>query len=86
MNCSVSSWTLTYIQVTCKGSDQTVRILKLIWHFAGRTYHIVGNLMSRYHWQASFSDELSYLYRTLMKFYSNLLTFSYEVMQFYSIH
>ena len=30
-----------------KGSDQTVRMHRLIWCFAGRTYHIVGNLM---HW------------------------------------
>ena len=28
-------------------SDQTVRMRRLIWGFAGRTYHIVGNRM---HW------------------------------------
>ena len=33
--------------MTSKGSDQTARISRLIWGFAGRTYHIVGNLM---HW------------------------------------
>ena len=35
------------IQATRKGSDQTARMRRLIWAFAGRTYHIVGNLMSR---------------------------------------
>ena len=29
-------------QVTSKGSDQTVCMRRLIWGFAGRTYHIVG--------------------------------------------
>ena len=35
------------MQATSKGSDQTARMHKLILGFAGRTYHIVGNLMSR---------------------------------------
>ena len=35
------------IEATSKDSDQTVRMRRLIWGFAGRTYHIVGNLMSR---------------------------------------
>ena len=30
-----------------KGSDQTAGMRRLILGFAGRTYHIVGNLMSR---------------------------------------
>ena len=30
-----------------KGSDQTARMSRLIWGFVGRTYHIVGNTMSR---------------------------------------
>ena len=34
-------------QATRKGSDQTVRMCRLIWGLAGRLYHIVGNLMSR---------------------------------------
>ena len=34
-------------QETSKGSDQTVRMRRLVWAFAGRTYLIVGNLMSR---------------------------------------
>ena len=33
--------------VTSKGSDQTARMRRLIRGFAGRTYHFVGNLMSR---------------------------------------
>ena len=33
--------------MTSKGSDQTARMRRLVWAFAGRTYHIVGNLMSR---------------------------------------
>ena len=32
-------------QATSKGSDRTARMRRLIWGFAGRTYHIVGNLM-----------------------------------------
>ena len=35
------------IQATSKGSDQSARICRLVWAFAGRTYHIIGNLMSR---------------------------------------
>ena len=35
------------IQATSKGSDQTERMRSLIRDYAGRTYHIVGNLMSR---------------------------------------
>ena len=31
--------------MTSKGSDQTARMRRLICSFAGRTYHIVGNLM-----------------------------------------
>ena len=34
------------MQATSKGSDQTARMGRLIWGFAGCTYHIVGNLMS----------------------------------------
>ena len=34
-------------QATSKGSDETVCMRRLIWVFAGRTNHIVGNLMSR---------------------------------------
>ena len=30
-----------------KGSDQTARMRRLIWDFAGRTDHIVQNLMMR---------------------------------------
>ena len=32
--------------MTCKGSDQTERMRRLICGFAGRTYDIAGNLMS----------------------------------------
>ena len=32
--------------MTNKGSDQTARMRRLIGGFVGRTYHIVGNLMS----------------------------------------
>ena len=34
------------IQATSKGSDQNARMRRLIWAFAGSTYHIVGNLMA----------------------------------------
>ena len=34
-------------QATSKDSDQTAHMRRLIWGFADRTYHIVGNLM---HW------------------------------------
>ena len=33
------------MQATNKGSDQTARMHRLIGRFAGRTYHIAGNLM-----------------------------------------
>ena len=33
------------IQAISKGSDQTAHMRRLIWGSAGRTYHIVGNLM-----------------------------------------
>ena len=34
-------------QATSKGCDQAARLRRQIWAFAGCTYHIVGNLMSR---------------------------------------
>ena len=34
------------MQATSKGSDQTARMRRLVLAFVGRTYHIVGNLMS----------------------------------------
>ena len=37
-------------QVTNKGSDQTARMRRLVWAFAGLTYHIVGNLMPWLKW------------------------------------
>ena len=43
---SVSSLTLN-IQGTSKCSDQTARMHRMVWAFAGRTHHIVGNLMLR---------------------------------------
>ena len=45
--CSVGSLTLLGFRATSKGTDQTVPMRRLIWGFAGRTYHIVVNLM---HW------------------------------------
>ena len=35
------------IQATSKGSDLTARMRRLVLAFAGRTYHIVGNLRLR---------------------------------------
>ena len=35
----------TLLTLCSKGSDQTARMRRLIWGFAGRTRHIVGNLM-----------------------------------------
>ena len=48
--CSVSSLIVIdskNIQATSKGSDQTAGMRRLICSFVGRTYHIVGNLLSR---------------------------------------
>ena len=45
------AWYSQNIQATSKGSDQTARTGRLIWGFAGRTYHIVGNLMSIMLWE-----------------------------------
>ena len=36
-----------YIQATSKGTDQIARMRRLIWGFAGHTYHSVGNHMPR---------------------------------------
>ena len=41
------AWHSLNIQATSKDSDQTAHMRRLVWAFAGRTYHIVGNLMSR---------------------------------------
>ena len=49
--CSNSSLTIKNIKATSKGSDQTARMRRLIWVFAGHTYHNVGNLM---HWLKCF--------------------------------
>ena len=43
---SFSSLTVIEYKATSKGSHQTARMRRLVWAFAGRTYHIVGNLMS----------------------------------------
>ena len=40
-----------HIQATSKGSDQTARMRRLFWAFAGRTYHIVGDHMPRFIFQ-----------------------------------
>ena len=36
------------IQATNNGSDQTAHMRRLVWAFAGLTYHIVENLMSQH--------------------------------------
>ena len=41
------AWHSYTIQGTGKGSGQIARMRRLFWAFAGRTYHIVGNLMPR---------------------------------------
>ena len=41
-----------------KGSDQTVPMRRLIGGFAGRTYHIVGNLT---HWLINDSGGITYM-------------------------
>ena len=43
--------------MTSKGSDQTAHIRRVIGGFAGRTYHIVGNLM---HWLKSYEPRLDF--------------------------
>ena len=45
-SCSFSSLTVIDVQATSKCSDQIARMRRLVWAFAGRTYHIDGNLMS----------------------------------------
>ena len=44
---SVSSLTVIEFQATSKGSDQTMRMHRLVCAFADGTYHFVGNLISR---------------------------------------
>ena len=49
--CTVSSLTVSNIQAISKCSDQAAHMHRLVWAFAGRTYHIFGNPMSRLiHW------------------------------------
>ena len=43
----LEAWQSKIIQVTSKGYDQTGHMRRLIWGFAGRTYHTVGNPMPR---------------------------------------
>ena len=70
--CSDSSSTLIEYSTTGKGSDQTVRMCRLIWDPAGRTYHIVGNSMSR----LIFISWVSSWFDILKKFFTkvNILT------------
>ena len=46
--------------MTSKGSDQTARMRRLIGGFAGRTYHIVGYLMSRLSYLSSDKTHIPY--------------------------
>ena len=57
---SIGSLTLIDTQASSKGSDQTARMRRLIWGFAGRTYHNVGNPM---HWLNS--NQLPYISRNM---------------------
>ena len=50
---------------TSKVSDQTAHMRRLIWDFAGRTYHIVGNLMSRL--TCIIKSYMDYILQVLMK-------------------
>ena len=49
------------MQATSKGSDQTVHMRRLIWGFAGPTYYIVGNLMSRLNYILSRHRTFTYM-------------------------
>ena len=64
------------IQVTSKGSDQTAHMPRLIWGFAGRTYLIVGNLMSRLNlvrkWSKFYSLNYSLYWPILFSFQNRL--------------
>ena len=42
----IDVWSVA-IQVTMKGSDQSAHVHRLVWAFAGLTYHIVEYPMSR---------------------------------------
>ena len=70
--CTVSSFTpKKNHQATSKGTDQTVRMRRLVLAFAGHTYHIVGNLMSRLNSftitdNAAITDSKSHLVQTSM--------------------
>ena len=55
---SVAQYSLN-LQATSKGSDQTAHMRRLIGGFAGRTYHIVGNFMSRLVYTFGPADEIS---------------------------
>ena len=51
----VSSLQSSTILATSNGSDQPARMRRLVRAFGGRTYHIVGNLMSRLKYLAVWS-------------------------------
>ena len=57
----VSSSTLIEYQATSKGSGQTAHMCRLIWVFAGRTYHIVGINMSQLIYICLFREFLTQL-------------------------
>ena len=80
------------MQATSKGSDQTVRMRRLIWGFAGRIYHIVGNPMPRLNYDvASGSDIMSYSKTcqkrpiSNLKYHKLVFTTYYRLMQVKSI-
>ena len=72
--CSVSSLTVKeYLSDYSKGSDQTER---MIWGFAGCTYHIVGNLISQLIYVLARNKKMNYALLSVgLNFFINLRAF-----------
>ena len=50
-------------KVTSKGSDQSAHMRRLVWAFAGRKYHIVGNIMP----QLKYSGQVLNTFENIME-------------------
>ena len=60
------------VQATSKCSDQTAHMRRLVWAFVGRTYHIVGSLMSRLIYANTCSEWIKYFVFFKKKHFSRI--------------
>ena len=62
-----------------KGSDQSVRMCRLVWAIAGRTYHIVENLML---W-LKYAMLVAQICHAVLKFCQNKIPWKNSIFLFY---